>query len=157
MKRFEIGSAPTKPADTFIAGGTTIVDLIKLGVVAPERIVDLLDGPSDLAGIVTDGDTLRIGSLTTMSALAEHPVVAKSLPLLRSALLQSASPQIRNMATVGGNLLQRTRCSYFRDRASPCNKREPGSGCCAQGGVRVGWRCDAAHRLHAHQTRLRPA
>lgn len=134
MKRFEIGSAPLTPADTFIAGGTTLVDLMKLGVVGPERIVDLLDGRSELAGIAVEGDTLRIGSLTTMSALAEHPVVATSLPLVGSALLQSASPQIRNMATIGGNLLQRTRCSYFRDRASPCNKRELGSGCGAQGG-----------------------
>lgn len=132
MKPFEITSEPHSPDDTFIAGGTTLVDLMKLGVIAPERLVDLRGGVAD--GIEVQDDTLRIGAGVTMAALADHPIVAERLPLVRSALLQSASPQIRNMATVGGNLLQRTRCSYFRDATSPCNKRRPGSGCGARGG-----------------------
>ena len=132
MKPFEITSEPHSPADTFIAGGTTLVDLMKLGVLAPERLVDLRAIVPD--GIEVQGDTLHIGAGVTMAALADHPAVADRLPLVRSALLQSASPQIRNMATIGGNLLQRTRCSYFRDTASACNKRAPGSGCGARGG-----------------------
>jgi xanthine dehydrogenase YagS FAD-binding subunit len=132
MKPFEIASKPHSPADTFIAGGTTLVDLMKLGVMAPERLVDLRGSVAD--GIEVQGNSLHIGAGVTMAALADHSVVADRLPLVRSALLQSASPQIRNMATIGGNLLQRTRCSYFRDATSPCNKREPGSGCAARGG-----------------------
>lgn len=132
MKPFKIASEPHSPADTFIAGGTTLVDLMKLGVVVPERLVDLRGRVAD--GIEVQGDTLHVGAGVTMAALANHPIVAERLPLVRSALLQSASPQIRNMATIGGNLLQRTRCSYFRDATSPCNKRAPGSGCAARGG-----------------------
>lgn len=132
MKPFEIASAPHSPADTFLAGGTTLVDLMKLGVLAPGRLVDLRGRVAD--GIEVQGQTLRIGAGVTMAALADHPIVAARLPLVRSALLQSASPQIRNMATIGGNLLQRTRCSHFRDATSPCNKRQPGSGCPARGG-----------------------
>jgi xanthine dehydrogenase YagS FAD-binding subunit len=132
MKPLEITAEPHSPADTFIAGGTTLVDLMKLGVLAPGRLVDLRGRVAD--GIEVQGDTLHIGAGVTMAALAGHPVVAERLPLIRSALLQSASPQIRNMATIGGNLLQRTRCSYFRDATSPCNKRAPGSGCAARGG-----------------------
>lgn len=132
MKPFEITAEPHSPADTFIAGGTTVVDLMKLGVIAPDRLVDLRGRVAD--GIEAQGDTLHVGASVTMAALADHPIVAERLPLVRSALLQSASPQIRNMATIGGNLLQRTRCSYFRDATSPCNKRSPGSGCAAQGG-----------------------
>jgi xanthine dehydrogenase YagS FAD-binding subunit len=132
MKPFEITEEPHSPANTFIAGGTTLVDLMKLGVLAPDRLVDLRGRVAD--GIEVQGDSLHIGAGVTMAALADHPVVAERLPLVRSALLQSASPQIRNMATIGGNLLQRTRCSYFRDATSPCNKRAPGSGCAARGG-----------------------
>lgn len=132
MRAFEITSTPHSPTDTFIAGGTTLVDLMKLGVMAPDRLVDLRGIVPD--GIEVQGDTLHIGAGVTMAALAVHTEVAQRLPLVRSALLQSASPQIRNMATIGGNLLQRTRCSYFRDTASPCNKRTPGSGCGARGG-----------------------
>jgi xanthine dehydrogenase YagS FAD-binding subunit len=132
MKPFKITSEPQSVTGTFIAGGTTLVDLMKLGVMVPERLVDLQGRVAD--GIEVQGDTLHIGAGVTMAALADHPVVAERLPLVHSALLQSASPQIRNMATIGGNLLQRTRCSYFRDIASPCNKRVPGSGCGARGG-----------------------
>jgi xanthine dehydrogenase YagS FAD-binding subunit len=132
MKPFHITSEPHSPADTFIAGGTTLVDLMKLGVMAPDRLVDLRGRVA--GGIEVQGDSLHIGAGVTMAALADHPMVAERLPLVRSALLQSASPQIRNMATIGGNLLQRTRCSYFRDATSPCNKRRPGSGCAARGG-----------------------
>jgi xanthine dehydrogenase YagS FAD-binding subunit len=132
MKPFRITSEPHGPADTFIAGGTTLVDLMKLGVLAPDRLVDLRGRVAD--GIAVQGDTLHIGAGVTMAALADHPMVAAQRPLVRSALLHSASPQIRNMASIGGNLLQRTRCSYFRDATSPCNKRAPGSGCAARGG-----------------------
>jgi len=133
MKAFAFTLMPQTSADMFIAGGTTLVDLMKLGVVAPQRLVDLRDGGAH-AGISVQGDTLHIGALTTMAALADHPAVIERLPMVRSALLQSASPQICNMATIGGNLLQRTRCSYFRDLASPCNKRAPGTGGGAIGG-----------------------
>jgi xanthine dehydrogenase YagS FAD-binding subunit len=133
MKAFTFTEAVQTPSDMLVAGGTTLLDLMKLGVMAPRRLVDL--GERGLAGIEEgEGDTLRIGALTTMAALADHSVVAQRLPIVRSVLLQSASPQIRNMATIGGNLLQRTRCSYFREPASPCNKRRPGSGCGAIGG-----------------------
>ena len=122
-----------QPGETLLAGGTTVLDLMKLGTLTPARLVDLSQRniPST---IEEDGDGLRIGAMATMAEVAENPLVATRYPLVRSALLQSASPQIRNMATIGGNLLQRTRCSYFRDHALPCNKRQPGSGCGAQGG-----------------------
>lgn len=122
-----------QPGETLLAGGTTVIDLMKLGALTPSRLVDLSPRRA-LATIDEDGDTLRIGALVTMADVADHPVIATRYPLVRSALVQSASPQIRNMATLGGNLLQRTRCAYFRDSASPCNKRQPGSGCGAQGG-----------------------
>lgn len=132
MKAFTFTTTPQTPADMFIAGGTTMIDLMKLGVIAPDRLVDLQ--AMSLSDITVRGGTLHIGALTTMAALADNPTVANRLPLVQLALLQSASPQIRNMATIGGNLLQRTRCSYFRDTGSPCNKRTPGSGCGAMGG-----------------------
>ena len=135
MMPFTLDTAATgKPGETFLAGGTTVLDLMKLGTLSPTRLIDLSPRKADLSGIAEEGDTLRIGALATMADVAGYPVIAARYPLVRSALLQSASPQIRNMATVGGNLLQRTRCSYFRDTASPCNKRQPGSGCGAQGG-----------------------
>jgi len=117
------------PAAAYLAGGTTQLDLVlKDGVVEARRLVDI--GRLPLSGTELVGDTLRIGALTSMADLAEDPVVAQRLPVVREALLQGASPQLRNMATIGGNLLQRTRCRYFRDRSvSTCNKRTPGSGC----------------------------
>ena len=119
------------PGASFLAGGTTHLDLLlKDAVIASNRLVDITRLP--LRGIARVDDTLRIGALTTMEELAADPLVTERLPLVREALLASASTQIRNMATIGGNLLQRTRCRYFRDRnVAACNKRAPGSGCAA--------------------------
>jgi xanthine dehydrogenase YagS FAD-binding subunit len=118
---------------TFVAGGTTLVDLLKLEVETPALLVDIrglaLDGIRE-----PPGGGLRIGALTRNSVLAADPRVQARYPALAQALLAGASPQIRNMATVGGNLMQRTRCPYFRDVASACNKRRPGAGCAALGG-----------------------
>jgi len=119
------------PQAQYLAGGTTQVDLmLKDGVIAPERLVDITRLP--LRGVTRREDTLCVGTLTTMEELAADPVVAEQIPFLREALLAGASPQLRNMATIGGNLLQRTRCRYFRDAAvTACNKRALGSGCAA--------------------------
>jgi xanthine dehydrogenase YagS FAD-binding subunit len=115
----------------FLAGGTNLVDLMKYGVESPTTLVDI--NHLDLKGIVSEPDGgLRIGALVRNSDLANHPLVKSQYPLLSQALLSGASPQLRNMATTGGNLLQRTRCYYFTDISFPaCNKREPGSGCAA--------------------------
>jgi xanthine dehydrogenase YagS FAD-binding subunit len=119
------------PQARYLAGGTTQLDLmLKDGVIAPERLVDITRLP--LRGITRHQDTLCVGALTTMEELAADPTVAGQIPFLREALLAGASPQLRNMATIGGNLLQRTRCRYFRDaEVTACNKRAPGSGCAA--------------------------
>jgi len=119
------------PEASFLAGGTTHLDLlVKDAVITTSRVVDITRLP--LRGVTRAGDVLRVGALTTMEELAAEQVVAERLPVLREALLAGASPQLRNMATIGGNLLQRTRCRYFRDRAvAACNKRAPGSGCAA--------------------------
>lgn len=118
---------------TFIAGGTNLLDLMKLEVMRPGRLVDI--NRLDLRGIETTEDGgLRIGALVSNSDLAADPTVRKRYPVLAKALLAGASGQLRNKATTGGNLLQRTRCYYFYDTAMPCNKREPGSGCQALGG-----------------------
>jgi xanthine dehydrogenase YagS FAD-binding subunit len=109
----------------YLAGGTTLVDLMKLGVMAPSQVVDINRLP--LGGVRADAFGLHIGALARMADVAAHPLV-KRYPVLAQAL-NSASPQLRNMASIGGNLLQRTRCGYFRDTATPCNKREPGTGC----------------------------
>jgi xanthine dehydrogenase YagS FAD-binding subunit len=118
----------------YLAGGTTQIDLmLKDGVIALERLVDITRLP--LSGITRREDTLYVGTLTTMEGLAADPTVAEQIPFLREALLAGASPQLRNMATIGGNLLQRARCRYFRDRdVTACNKRAPGSGCAAMRG-----------------------
>ncbi|MGP3965050.1 FAD binding domain-containing protein [Nonomuraea sp. 3N208] len=110
-----------------LAGGTTLVDLMKLRVMSPGQVVDITALP--LRGIRQDSGGVRIGALESMSAVAAHDLITSRYPMIARALLASASPQLRNMATIGGNLLQRTRCGYFRDHASPCNKREPGTGC----------------------------
>lgn len=115
------------PQSSYLAGGTTLVDLMKLEVMTPDELIAIDQLP--LRGIEESAEGLRIGALETMSAVAAHPAVADGYQAISQALLQSASPQLRNMATIGGNLLQRTRCSYFRDTASACNKRVPGSGC----------------------------
>jgi CO/xanthine dehydrogenase FAD-binding subunit len=119
------------PQAQYLAGGTTQIDLmLKDGVIAPERLVDITGLP--LRGVTRREDTLCVGTLTTMEELAADPAVAEQIPFVREALLAGASPQLRNMATIGGNLLQRTRCRYFRDaEVAACNKRAPGSGCAA--------------------------
>lgn len=135
MTPFTLTDTPSgQPGETLLAGGTTLIDLMKLGTLRPSRLIDLTRRRDELSGIHEDGPNLLIGALTTMADMADHPLIVARYPLVRSALMQSASPQIRNMATIGGNLLQRTRCNYFRDPASPCNKRQPGSGCSAIGG-----------------------
>ncbi len=117
----------------FLAGGTTIVDLMKLSVASPHSLTDIRRLGMD--AIRDDGGTLHVGARTTMAEAAEHPAFRDRAPVLSDALWKAASPQLRNVATLGGNVLQRTRCPYFRDGVSPCNKRDPGSGCAAIGGI----------------------
>ena len=114
----------------FIAGGTTLIDLMKLEVETPERLVDINRLPLDKIETTPDGG-LKIGATVRNSDLAHHPRVQQDYSVLSQAILSGASAQLRNMATTAGNLLQRTRCMYFRDTAMPCNKREPGTGCAA--------------------------
>jgi xanthine dehydrogenase YagS FAD-binding subunit len=114
----------------FIAGGTTLLDLMKLNVERPSQLVDINRLPLDQVEKLPDG-RLRIGALVRNSDLAHHPAVMSDYSVLSQALLSGASAQLRNMATTGGNLLQRTRCMYFRNDAMACNKRTPGSGCSA--------------------------
>ncbi|MCL7380565.1 xanthine dehydrogenase family protein subunit M [Streptomyces sp. 35G-GA-8] len=116
----------------YLAGGTTLVDLMKLQVMNPSRVVAVNRLP--LGGIRVDSEGLHLGALARMSEVAEHPEVVRGYPVISRALLLSASQQLRNMASMGGNLLQRTRCPYFRDVAKACNKRAPGSGCAALDG-----------------------
>jgi xanthine dehydrogenase YagS FAD-binding subunit len=116
----------------FIAGGTDLMQLLKDNVEAPSRLVDL-EGVG-LSGIHADASRLRLETMVRMSDVAAHPEVRARWPVIAQALEASASPQVRNMGTIGGNLLQRTRCGYFRDTGSNCNKREPGSGCPALAG-----------------------
>src|SRR5437870_5752710 len=112
----------------FIAGGTTLLDLMKLNVETPARVIDINRLPLDKVEATPDGG-LSIGATVRNSDLAHHATVQRDYAVLPQALLAGASAQLRNMATTAGNLLQRTRCMYFRDTAMPCNKREPGSGC----------------------------
>ncbi|MEU2426462.1 xanthine dehydrogenase family protein subunit M [Streptomyces sp. NPDC007851] len=128
-----------RPGAHYLAGGTNLVDLMKLGVERPTALVDVSRLPLDRLQELPDG-TLRVGATVRNSDLAAHPLVRDRYPVLSQALLAGASGQLRNVATTGGNLLQRTRCSYFQDPGKPCNKREPGSGCGALAGV---------HRDHA--------
>jgi len=126
----------------FVAGGTTLIDLMKLGVERPAHVVDLnpLAGRDASLATVTDlpDGGLRLGALAHMSDVAWDARVRDRYPVVRQALLLAASGQVRNMATMAGNVLQRTRCPYFRDTATPCNKREPGSGCAALCGINRG-------------------
>jgi xanthine dehydrogenase YagS FAD-binding subunit len=117
----------------FIAGGTTLVDLMKLDVERPNQLVDINGLALDQVQPAPGGG-LVLGALARNATVAHHPAVQRDYPVLAEALLSGASPQLRNMATTAGNLLQRTRCVYFRDTAHACNKREPGSGCSAIGG-----------------------
>ncbi|MFE9401690.1 FAD binding domain-containing protein [Streptomyces sp. NPDC006530] len=118
----------------YLGGGTNLVDLMKLGVERPEVLVDITRLPLDQVEEHPDG-TVRIGATVRNSDLAAHPLIRERHPLLSQAVLSGASGQLRNMATIGGNLLQRTRCAYFQDLSKPCNKRVPGSGCAAIEGV----------------------
>ena len=127
-------AAGAKSGTRFVAGGTTLLDLIKLNVERPEHIIDINGLPLDEVEPLADGG-LKIGATVRNSALAHHPIVQRDYAVLSQALLAGASGQLRNMATTGGNLLQRTRCMYFRDTRMPCNKREPGTGCSAIGGA----------------------
>jgi xanthine dehydrogenase YagS FAD-binding subunit len=122
------------PGAKFIAGGTNLVDLMKMDVERPTKLIDISRLPLDKVENTAVGG-LRIGALVRNSDLAYHPLVEQRYPVLSSALLAGASQQLRNMASVGGNMLQRTRCAYFYDVATPCNKREPDSGCSAIGGL----------------------
>ncbi len=134
-----VGAVSRSRDAKFLAGGTTLVDLLRLDVETPGHLVDINALP--LARIETlPGGGVRIGAMVRNSDLANDPTIRKRYPVLSEALLSGASPQIRNMASVGGNLMQRTRCYYFRDTAYPCNKREPGSGCAALEGY---------NRIHA--------
>ena len=133
-----IQSLMKEPQAHLLAGGTNLIDLIKMGVVIPERLVDINSLP--LKGIEKTAAGLRIGALATNSEVADHALVLQDYPLLSLAINAGASPQLRNMATVGGNMMQRTRCNYFFDTAMPCNKRSPGSGCGALEGY---------NRMHA--------
>jgi xanthine dehydrogenase YagS FAD-binding subunit len=126
-----------EPGAKFIAGGTNLVDLMKEDVERPSRLIDISRLPLKTVEETAAG-ALRIGALVPNSDLAYHPLIEQRYPLLASAILAGASQQLRNMASTGGNLLQRTRCAYFYDTATPCNKREPGSGCSAIGGVNRG-------------------
>jgi len=119
--------AAAEPGSMFIAGGTDLMQLLKDDVVAPTRLIDLDALLTSEIEVAASG--LRIGALARMSDVAAHPAVRRDWPVIAEALLASASPQVRNMATMGGNLLQRTRCGYFRDTGFACNKRVPGSGC----------------------------
>ena len=133
-----IQSLVKEPHACFLAGGTNLIDLMKMGVMVPERLVDINGLP--LKGIEKTSTGLRIGALATNSEVADHPSILQGYPLLSLAINAGASPQLRNMATVGGNMMQRTRCNYFFDTAMPCNKRSPGSGC----GALTGY-----NRMHA--------
>ncbi len=132
----QTGRGETDAAVQFLAGGTSLVDLMKLDVLTPERLVDITPLRGAHAGIETRSDSIRLGAFTTMAAAAAHPTVLDDYPVLAQSLQLAASAQLRNMATLGGNVLQRTRCSYFRDPSwTECNKRVPGSGCAAIHGV----------------------
>ena len=145
-----VAAVRANPEATFIAGGTSLIDLMKLEVLKPAELVDVNALP--LGKVEVTSDHVQIGAMVRNSDLAYHPEIAARFPLLAEALLSGASAQLRNMATMGGNLLQRTRCYYFRDPATPCNKRQPGSGCGAMDGYNrnhailgTSERCIAAH------------
>ena len=155
---FERVSRPTdaasavaaRPGAMFLAGGTTMVDLMKVDVLTPDTVVDVRH--LGLSSIDVSDDAIAVGAAVTNSQLAWHPAVRDRFPVLSQAILSGATTQIRNMATVAGNILQRTRCSYFRDVHASCNRRQPGSGCDARDGFNRGHavlgvsdRCIATH------------
>jgi xanthine dehydrogenase YagS FAD-binding subunit len=132
-----LAAIAAEPGAKFLGGGTNLVDLMREDVEHPPTIVDITRLPLDEVTELPDGG-LRIGALVRNSAIAAHPLVRSRYPVLAQAILHGASGQLRNMATAGGNLLQRTRCLYFHDSAAACNKREPGSGCAAREGFSRG-------------------
>jgi len=125
-----------RPGAMFLAGGTTLVDLMKVDVLTPDTVVDIR--PLGMSSIEVSDDSIAIGATVTNSQLAWHPVVRERFPLLSEAIRSGATTQLRNMATVAGNILQRTRCTYFRDVHAACNRRRPGSGCDALEGFNRG-------------------
>lgn len=136
----EASGPPTSAATQFLAGGTTILDLMKLEAMQPRTLVDIT-GVEGLDGVENTAEGLRLGALSRMADVARDPVVQKQYPVIAESLALAASPQLRNMATLAGNALQRTRCTYFRDVSwTACNKRNPGSGCAALEGF---------NRMHA--------
>jgi xanthine dehydrogenase YagS FAD-binding subunit len=132
-----IATVAGNPSSAFLAGGTTEVDLIRLNVTKPDVLVDINALPLADVTLAPDGG-LRIGALSRMSDVARHPDVMDRYPGMSQALLLGASEQLRNMASMGGNMCQRTRCAYFRDGISACNKRSPGTGCSALDGINRG-------------------
>jgi len=136
-----VNAIAAKPRTKFLGGGTNLIDLMKMGVETPAQLVDINRLPMTQIEELPEGRGVRIGALARNSDVAEHALIRERYPVLSQALLAGASPQLRNMATVGGNLMQRTRCYYFYDPAFPqCNKRNPGSGCGALNGY---------NRIHA--------
>ena len=126
------------PAE-FLAGGTNLLDLMKLDVMQPAKLIDITGLTQAHSAILVSPQALRLGALAKMSAVADHPEIIKNFPVVAQSLTLAASAQLRNMASIGGNVLQRTRCSYFRDTSwSACNKRNPGSGCAALDGYNRG-------------------
>ncbi|MET8828557.1 xanthine dehydrogenase family protein subunit M [Streptomyces sp. NPDC004610] len=141
------------PDARYLGGGTNLVDLMKSGVERPARLVDIGALPLDRVERCADG-SIRIGATVTHSDLAAHPGIRRAYPALAQAVLSGASGQLRNMATIGGNLLQRTRCPYFTDLTAPCNKRDPGTGCSA---VRGEHRGHAVLGASAHCVAVHPS
>ncbi len=146
-----VASLATDPAGVYLGGGTNLVDLMRLRVATPDLLVDVAKLPHDRIDLLPDGG-VRIGAAVKNSVLAADPTIRSRYPVLSQALLSAASGQLRNLATTGGNLLQRTRCLYFQDVSKPCNKRQPGSGCPAIDGEHhnlaiLGWSdaCVATH------------
>jgi xanthine dehydrogenase YagS FAD-binding subunit len=133
-----VAMAAAQPGAAFVAGGTDFMQLWKAGVSAPDLVIDI--SRLKLDGVAARLDGVAIGALARMSDVADHPAIRRDYRAMAEALLASASPQVRNVATIGGNLLQRTRCAYFRGTVLPCNKRHPGSGCGA---------LEGENRLHA--------
>ncbi len=125
-----------RPAASYLAGGTTLLDLMKLDVMRPDAMIDINALGGEYGTIAVDAHSLRLGAMVRMSHAADHAAIRRDYRVIADALWQAASPQLRNMASLGGNVLQRTRCHYFRDISwAECNKRTPGSGCAAAGGV----------------------
>src|SRR5947207_5047455 len=136
-----VSAVAAKPQTKFLGGGTNLIDLMKMGVETPAQLIDIGRLPLAQVEELPGGKGVRIGAMVRNSDLAEHALIKSRYPVLSEALLSGASPQLRNVATVGGNLLQRTRCYYFYDPAfTACNKRNPGSGCGA---------IDGYNRIHA--------